>query len=78
MKSSFDFQRGYFINVQLVDKIFHSFEKEQFTLGVFIDLPDAFDTVNHSILLKKKLKLYGITDKILHGLKMTYLIESST
>ena len=78
MKSSFDFQRGYFINVHLVDKIFHSFKKEQFTLGVFIDLPDAFDTVNHSILLKKKLKLHGITDKILLGLKMTYLIESST
>ena len=48
--------------VRLVDKIFDSFEKEQFTLGVFIDLPKAFDTVDHSILLKK-LKLFGVTDK---------------
>ena len=48
--------------VQLVDKIFDSFEKEQFTLGVFINLSKAFDTVDHSILLKK-LKLFGITDK---------------
>ena len=48
--------------VQLVDKIFDSFEKEQFTLGVFIGLSKAFDTVDHSILLKK-LKLNGMTDK---------------
>ena len=38
------------------------FEKEQFGLGVFIDLSKAFDTVDHLILLKK-LTLYSITDK---------------
>ena len=38
------------------------FEKEQFMLGVFIDLSEAFDTVDHSIL-PKKLNFYGITDK---------------
>ena len=79
-EKQFGFQSGYSTNdaiVQLVDKIFDSFEKEQFTLGVFIDLSKAFDTDDHSILLKK-LKLYGITYKNLTWFKVTYLIESST
>ena len=29
-----------------VDKIFDSFEKEQFTLGVFIDLSKGFDAIH--------------------------------
>ena len=39
-----------------------SFEKGQFTLGAFIDLSIAFDTVDHSISLKK-MKLYVMTNK---------------
>ena len=48
--------------VQLFKQMFDSFEKDQLTLGVFIDLSKVFHTVDHSILLKK-LKLCGITNK---------------
>ena len=54
--------------LNLTDDILTSFEKGQFTLGVFIDLSKAFDTVNHSILLHK-LELYGIKDKCLNWFK---------
>ena len=61
----FDFRNGYSTDralVQLVDQITESFENNKYALGVFTDLSKAFDTVDHTILLKK-FELYGIMDR---------------
>ena len=54
--------------LQLIRDITTSFEKEKYTLGVFIDLSKAFDTVDHQILIKK-LQYYGIDGTALEWFK---------
>ena len=39
--------------IQLLNQISNSFEKNNFTLDVFMDLSNAFDTIDHMILIKK-------------------------
>ena len=45
--------------VQLVDQINHSFEKNLYTLGIFIDLSKAYYAGDHRILITK-LENYGV------------------
>jgi hypothetical protein len=45
--------------IELVDKITKGIDQGQYTLGIFLDLSKAFDTINHRILIEK-LEHYGI------------------
>lgn len=47
--------------VHLINQIYESFKNDNYTLGVFIDLSKAFDTVRYSISLKK-LEMYGVNN----------------
>ncbi|XP_065664405.1 uncharacterized protein LOC136086066 [Hydra vulgaris] len=54
--------------LHLVHDIFKGFNEKKYTLGVFIDLSKAFDTVDHLILLSK-LEFYGIKNSNLAWFK---------
>ena len=65
----FDKQFGFQLNystkhaiLQLVNDVFNSLERGEYTLGIFIDLSKTFDTVDHEILISK-LEYYGIKGK---------------
>ena len=62
-----------FAILKLIKYIIESLEKGKFTIGVFLDLRKAFDTVDHGILLKK-LEYYGIRDGALHWFR-SYLSD---
>ena len=59
----FGFRKNHSTNhaiISIMQKIQDSIQNNRFSIGVFIDLQKAFDTVNHSILLEK-LDHYGIS-----------------
>ena len=62
-KYEFSFRKGYSTNfamITLIDKISQALDKGNYVLGIFLNLSKAFDTGNHSILCKQKLKFMGL------------------
>ena len=50
--------------INATENLYKSIDNKQNTLGIFIDFSKAFDTINHSILIKK-LDVYGIRGNLL-------------
>ena len=48
--------------IELLENLSTSIDSKNITVGVFIDLKKAFDTIDHSLLIRK-LEFYGIRGK---------------
>ena len=75
----FGFRKGHSTDhalIKLIDSIYDSFNQNKYTLGVFIDLSKAFDTVDHNILIDK-LNSYGIKTIALSSFRAISQIENS-
>ena len=63
----YGFRKGfstYMALVTLIDNLSTALENGEYAIGIFLDFSKAFDTVDHTILLKK-LNYYGIRDSAL-------------
>ena len=66
----------YMAVIELVGKIANAVERNEPTLGIFLDLSKAFDMINHDILLYK-LEYYGFRGVALTGLKAILVTENN-
>ena len=74
--TQYGFRKGHSTSLALVDlydKISSAIDRKEHSVGIFLDLSKAFDTVNHNILLDK-LSYYGIRGLSLDLVK-SYLLD---
>jgi retron-type reverse transcriptase len=70
-KNQYGFRKGHSTSLalhHLFDNITKAIDQKEYTIAVFIDLSNAFDMVNHEILINK-LKHYGIRGLSLDWIK---------
>ena len=78
VENQFGFRQGhstYMALLRLVNDITEELDKGNCSIGIFIDLSKAFDTVDHKLLLTK-MKHYGIRGNALLGSLITYIEPS--
>ncbi len=63
--------------IEIVDYIRQSIENQYYILGIYINLTKAFDTVDHTILLKNYIIMEYVA-LLTIGLKVTLLTENNT
>ena len=74
----FGFQKGkstHMALITLIDNISEALDNGDFVIGVFLDFSKVFDTVDHSILLKKNFIYMELEALHYNGLKVTYRVE---
>ena len=70
-KSQFGFRKSHSTEtaaIELTDTLLQNLDNGEIPIAIFLDLSKAFDTLDHAILLKKKLEHYGIQDTPLNWL----------
>lgn len=56
--------------MKLRENVSYAVENKEYTVGVFIDLRRAYDTIDHSLLLKKKWRTMASEEQNIYGYKV--------